>query len=111
MAVQLNHTIVRSRGRMAGAPCLACIPGLPGSHVFGHFGVVETANGVSLDYANRSWATSDPDAFFVDETDFDSIFQRVQDANISYYADPGHRWEGEINARGGGRTLLHGSRC
>ncbi len=103
MAVQLNHTIVPSRDKEAGARFVARILGLPEPRRFGHFVVVEMANGVSLDYDNRSEVTPEHYAFLVDDADFDPIFQRVQDGHIPYYADPGHHQEGVINTRDGGR--------
>ncbi len=103
MAVKLNHTIVPSLDKVAGAQFLARILGLPEPQVFGHFVVVEMANGVSLDFDNQSPVTPQHYAFLVDDSEFDPIFARVQDEYIPYYADPGHRRKGEINTRDLGR--------
>ena len=103
MAVQLNHTIVPSRDKVAGAQFLARILGLPDPRLFGHFVVVELANGVSLDFDNHSEVSSQHYAFLVDDAEFESIFQRVLADRIPYYADPGHRRAGEINTRDAGR--------
>lgn len=67
---------------------------------------VELTNGVALDFADTD-ADIAPQhyAFLVSEAEFDKIFDRLQAANLTYYADPGHRQTGEINRRDGGRGL------
>ena len=52
MSVQLNHTIVRVRDKHESASFFADILGLPPAAPFGPFLVLETANGVSLDFAD-----------------------------------------------------------
>ena len=53
MAVQLDHTIVPVRDKVASATFLTEILGLDPPQPFGPFLCVETANGVSLDYDDR----------------------------------------------------------
>jgi catechol 2,3-dioxygenase-like lactoylglutathione lyase family enzyme len=104
MAVLLNHTIVPSRDKHAGAAFLAGILGLGEPGVFGHFVTVEVANGVSLDYDDAASVTTSMHlAFLVDDEDFDPIFERVKAAGVPYFADPAHRKAGEINTRDTGR--------
>jgi hypothetical protein len=50
MPVQLNHTIAGSRDPVAGAAFMTEILGLPAATQFGPFQVVETTNGVSIDF-------------------------------------------------------------
>ncbi|MDB5445848.1 MAG: glyoxalase/bleomycin resistance protein/dioxygenase [Phenylobacterium sp.] len=50
MSVELNHTIVHAADPEASARFMAEVFGLPKAEPFGHFLVVRTANGVSLDY-------------------------------------------------------------
>jgi catechol 2,3-dioxygenase-like lactoylglutathione lyase family enzyme len=104
MTVALNHTIVHSRDPAAGAAFAAEILGLPAPSRFGHFHVVETGNGVSLDYmATDGNIDAMHYAFLVDDADFDAIFARLIERGVTYYADPqGHR-RNEINTRDGGR--------
>ena len=45
MSVELNHTIVATRDKQAGARFLADVLGLPQPQNFGPFAVVTTANG------------------------------------------------------------------
>ncbi|HVB04854.1 MAG TPA: VOC family protein [Acidimicrobiales bacterium] len=103
MAVQLNHTIVHSRDKMAGATFLTRVLGLDPPGTFGHFVTVEVANGVSLDYDDAEEIRSQHYAFLVDDDDFEPIFERVKAEGIAYFADPGHHREGEINVRDRGR--------
>ena len=50
MAVQLNHTIVRSRDKRESATFLSEMLGVAAPVPFGPFLVVEVDNGVSLDF-------------------------------------------------------------
>ena len=70
MAVELNHTIVASRDRWAGARFLAEVLGLPEPTAFGPFVVVATANGVSLDYMAADEVVPQHYAFLVGDDEF-----------------------------------------
>ena len=50
MAVELNHTIVHARDARAAATFMAEILGLEPPRRFYHFWIVDTANGVGLDF-------------------------------------------------------------
>jgi extradiol dioxygenase family protein len=106
MAVELNHTIVHARDSAASARFLADILGLPAPRPFGPFMVVDTANGVSLDFIE----TDEPMliehyAFLVSEAEFDDIFARIRERGLDYWADPRLSRKGEINRNDGGRGL------
>ncbi|MER6978521.1 VOC family protein [Streptomyces carpinensis] len=104
MAVELNHTIVAAHDKHASARFLADILGLEVSPDYGPFAPVEIPNGVSLDYRDTTGAvTPQHYAFLVSEDDFDSIFGRIQEAGLTYWADPFHHRPGEINHNDGGR--------
>jgi catechol 2,3-dioxygenase-like lactoylglutathione lyase family enzyme len=103
MAVQLNHTIVPARDKAASAGFLAEILGLEPPSPFGPFLCVETANGVSLDYADRAVPFETGHyAFLVTEAEFDAVFARVTERGLTYWADPGHTQAGRINQHGRG---------
>ena len=102
MAVQLNHTIVPARDKEQSANFLAEILGLSAPKPFGPFLCLETANGVSLDYDDRSALEHHHYAFLVTEEEFDAIFRRVTQRGLPYWADPGHRQENVINTNGRG---------
>jgi catechol 2,3-dioxygenase-like lactoylglutathione lyase family enzyme len=106
MSVQLNHTIVACRDQQRSASFLTEILGLPAATKFGHFLVVDTDNGVSLDYAETDREiTTQHYAFLIGEDDFDAIFGRITERQIQHWADPGQTRPGEINHNDGGRGV------
>jgi hypothetical protein len=105
---ELNHTIVASPDRWAGARFLAEVLGLPEPTAFGPFAVVATANGVSLDYLDAAEVVPQHYAFLVDDGEFAEIAGRLRDRGLPTWADPGHRTPGE-NANDGGRGLYFDS--
>jgi hypothetical protein len=106
MTVQLNHTIVHVTDKHRAAEDLAEILGVAPPTSYGPFRVLMLDNGMSLDFADDHGA---PDhqhyAFLVSEEEFDAIRQRIQDRGLTFWADPAHRREGEINTNDGGRGL------
>ena len=103
MAVELNHTVVSAHDKEASARFLSEILGLEPPVPFGPFACVETANGVSLDYADRNGPFPPVHyAFLVSEEEFDAIFARVTERRLRYWADPGHTREGVLNTNGHG---------
>lgn len=104
MSVELNHTIVAARDKREAAEFVARILGLEVGRPFGPFLPVETGNGVTLDFADRQGQiTPQHYAFLVSEADFDAIMGRIEQAGVTFYADPGHRQPGRINHNDGGR--------
>lgn len=104
MPAQLDHTIVSARDNVASAHFLAEILGLPAPQRFGPFMVVQTANGVNLDFMQKSGdIRTQHYAFRVEEAEFDAIFSRIQAHGLTFWADPGQTRPGEINRRDGGR--------
>ena len=106
MAVELNHTIVTCTDKEASSRFLVEILGLPEPTTFGPFVVVQVANGVSLDYADDHGPVHPQHyAFMVADDEFDQIHARIVERGLTYWADPSHRSEGEINTNDGGRGL------
>jgi catechol 2,3-dioxygenase-like lactoylglutathione lyase family enzyme len=106
MPVELNHTIVKCTDKDASARFLAQILGLPEPTTYGPFAVVKVANGVSLDYADDHGSVHPQHyAFLVSEDEFDQIQGRILERGLTYWADPGHRTENQINTNDGGRGL------
>lgn len=104
MVAQLNHTIVAARDRHESATFLSEILGLPAPVAFGHFLVVSTGNGVSLDYADTDDEIAQQHyAFLISEQEFDDVFARVQERRITFWPDPWRGNEGQINHNDGGR--------
>ncbi|MGH3719984.1 MAG: VOC family protein [Pseudonocardiaceae bacterium] len=106
MTVELNHTIVAARDKLASAVFLTDLLGLPAPTPFGHFQVVTLGNGVSLDFLDTSEDIRPQHyAFLVSEAEFDAIFARIRAQNLQYWADPAQQEPGEINTRDGGRGV------
>jgi catechol 2,3-dioxygenase-like lactoylglutathione lyase family enzyme len=107
MAVRLNHTIVHALDPEASAKFLSELLDLPPPRRFGPFVVVDTDNGVSLDFlsASADELIVEHYAFLVDEPDFDAIFGRIRERGLAYWADPGKRQPNQINTHDGGRGV------
>jgi catechol 2,3-dioxygenase-like lactoylglutathione lyase family enzyme len=106
MPVELNHTIVWVRNKQESASFAAEILGLPEPVPYGSFLVVQSANGVSLDFADTDEPIAPQHyAFLVSEAEFDEIFGRIRERDVPYWADPARSQPGRINTRDGGRGL------
>ena len=78
MAIELNHTIVPARDKVASAKFFARIFGLRYEAPESHFAPVRVNESLTLDFDNRDRFESHHYAFKVSEDDFDAIFGRVQ---------------------------------
>jgi len=106
MTIQLNHTIINATDRAATADFLVSILGLPEPIEYGPFLVVQTGNEVSLDVMHSTEEFSRQHyAFLVEEDEFDTIFGRIRDGGVPYWAGPRHHRPGEINTEDGGRGV------
>ncbi|MFD7437900.1 VOC family protein [Streptomyces sp. NPDC059861] len=104
MTVQLNHTIVAAHDKEASARFLADLLGLEVSPHYGPFTPVEIPNGVTLDYMDTPGdITPQHYAFLVSESDFDTIFARIEEHGLTHWADPHHSRPAAINHNDGGR--------
>lgn len=104
MTVQLNHTIVAAHDKRISARFLADILGLEVSPQYGPFVPVAIPNSVTLDYMDTEGAiTPQHYAFLVSEAEFDTIFERIRETGLMYWADPFHHRPHEINTNDGGR--------
>ncbi|WTW94321.1 VOC family protein [Streptomycetaceae bacterium NBC_01309] len=107
MSVELNHTIVHALDNRESAEFLAGILGLEVGPEAGWFVPVQTANGVTLDFATvpADAITMQHYAFLISDEEFDAAFARIRERGITYYADPHLKSAGEINHHYGGRGL------
>jgi len=106
MKPQLNHTVVLAHDQGKSAGFLAEILGFDEPSRFGPFLVVETGNGVSLDYMETDrQIVPQHYAFLVSEQEFDTIFARVREQGGDFWADPSLTQPGEINHHDGGRGV------
>jgi catechol 2,3-dioxygenase-like lactoylglutathione lyase family enzyme len=105
MAVELNHTIVHTHDKRAGARFVTDVLGLPEPGSFGPFAVVELQNGVSLDFMDvEGEITTQHYAFLISEAEFDAVAERLRERGAPTWADPGRRTPG-FNTNDGGRGL------
>jgi catechol 2,3-dioxygenase-like lactoylglutathione lyase family enzyme len=103
---ELNHTIVWSKDRDVSAMFLVEIMGFDPPTRFASFAVVQTTNGVSLDFSRTDGHVAPQHyAFLVSESEFDEIFGRIRERGIDYWAHPSRSGRGEINTRDGGRGV------
>jgi catechol 2,3-dioxygenase-like lactoylglutathione lyase family enzyme len=109
MAIELNHTIVESQDKKTSATFLTDLLGLPAATEFGPFQVVQVSNGVSLDFMDTDEVHPQHYAFLLSEGEFDEVFGRIREQRLTYWADPAHQEEGEINTRDGGRGVYFDS--
>lgn len=106
MPAQLNHTIISAKDKRVSAHFLAELLDLPQPKPFSHFLVVQTANGVSLDFMDAQGPiTPQHYAFLVSEEEFDAIFSRIRARKLPYWADPMASRPHEINTNDGGRGV------
>lgn len=101
--IELNHTIVPAHDPKASAEFLAGILGLAVDPPLAHFTPVTLTNGVSLDYDQADDFEPRHYAFLVGDEEFDAAFGRIQDAGLTYFADPACRKPGEIYTSNGTR--------
>ncbi|AOJ62097.1 bleomycin resistance protein [Burkholderia ubonensis] len=106
MNVQLNHTIVWCRDKLASTRFLTELLALPPPIPFGPMLVVQLDNGVSLDFYERPGDIAKQHyAFLIDEAAFDAVFARIRDRGLAYWADPSKQRAGEIYRHNGGRGV------
>lgn len=107
MSVELDHTIVPSRDRKAGAELLATLLGVPWeASGVGPFCPVYVNEGLTLDFDQ----VDDPFpvqhyCFRVSETEFDDILARIRDRGIGYRSTPHGPVDMKINTHHGGRIV------
>ena len=106
MAIELNHTIVWCRDKMASSAFLAGMLGRPAPRPFLHFMVVEFDNQVSMDFYQKEGEVAVQHyAFLVGEDEFDAILGRIQERGLDHWADPARTRPGQINRHFGGRGV------
>lgn len=104
--VQLNHLIVWSSDQNASAGYLAETLGLANPVSTPPFTAVQVTNDITLDFMTvDTEIRSQHYAFLVSESEFDEIFGRIKERGQTYWADPRHADEGQINTRDGGRGV------
>ena len=109
MSIKLNHTIVPAKDKEAAAKLFAQLFGLDYDGPTGHFAPVRVNEELTLDFDNAESFEPHHYAFQVSEDEFDAIFQRIQDAGLSWGSEPRSPANGQLNRRKGGRGVyFHG---
>ncbi|AXK39128.1 VOC family protein [Crenobacter cavernae] len=111
MTIELNHTIVPARDKVASARFFARILGLSfDEEAVGYFAPVRVNDALTLDFGD--WSDRDDGplpvlhyAFKVSEQEFDAIFVRIEAEGIRYGSEPYSREDMKINHRAGGRGV------
>ncbi|MDE0054778.1 MAG: VOC family protein [Gammaproteobacteria bacterium] len=106
MTIELNHTIVPSRDKVASARFYQEMFGFEYGGAMGHFEPVRITNqALTLDFDNRESFERHHYAFKVSEEEFDTIFARIKDRDLMYGSGPFTPEDGEINHWNGGRGV------
>ena len=106
MTIELNHTIVPSRDKVASARFYREMFGFEYNGAMGHFEPVRIRNqGLTLDFDNRESFERHHYAFKVGEEEFDAIFARIEERKLIYGSGPFTPEDGEINHWNDGRGV------
>ena len=104
MTIKLNHTIVFARDKKKSSKFLTDLFGLPAAKPFGPFLAVQVGD-VTLDFDEVDEVAPTHYAFLVSEPEFDTIFARIRERNVPYWADPFKGLPDQINRHDGGRGV------
>jgi catechol 2,3-dioxygenase-like lactoylglutathione lyase family enzyme len=104
MTITLNHTIVFVKDKKASSKFLTDLFGLPSAKRFGPFLAVQVGE-VTLDFDEVDEVSPGHYAFLVSEAEFDTIFGRIRERKLPYWADPFKDKPGQINRHDGGRGV------
>lgn len=105
MGIELDHTIVPARDKVASAEFFARIFGLAFEGGVSHFAPVEVNDHLTFDFDQSERFGIHHYAFKVGEDEFDAIFGRVKVEGLAYGSGPFSLDDMEINHRGGGRGV------
>ncbi|MGH8503763.1 MAG: VOC family protein [Gammaproteobacteria bacterium] len=115
MTIELNHTVIPARDKLASAKFFARILGLAFDEgAVGYFAPVKVNDALTMDFADRDDWVGDFEgdkrevhhyAFKVSEPDFDAIFARIKAEGIAYGSEPNALDNMDINHRDGGRGV------
>jgi catechol 2,3-dioxygenase-like lactoylglutathione lyase family enzyme len=104
--IQLDHTIVPARHKLAAASFFADLFGLTVGPPAGPFAPVAVGDALTLDFADDD-AAFEPHhyGFLVDDATFDAILARARLADVAFGAGIEEGWDRQINHENGGRGV------
>ena len=103
--MELNHTIVPARDKVASAQFFADIFGLAYEGPAGHFAPVQVDAALTLDFDGATSFESHHYAFKVSDEEFDATLARLTERQVVYGSGPRSAKDGKLNSRRGGRGL------
>ena len=105
MEITLNHTIVNAQDNVLSALFYERIFGFTFVKEWGHFAVVKVNDSLTFDFLTKERFSKQHYAFKVSEKEFDEIFERIKEENVTYGSDPYDRENMKINHHYGGRGV------
>jgi catechol 2,3-dioxygenase-like lactoylglutathione lyase family enzyme len=105
MGIELDHVIVPSHDRLAGARFLAELLDVPWAESQGSFTPVYVNEHLTLDFADRERFEGHHFCFRVSDEQFDAILARIQARQVTYRSHPRGDNDMKINRRLGGKNL------
>jgi catechol 2,3-dioxygenase-like lactoylglutathione lyase family enzyme len=103
--ILLDHLIVPSHDKNAGAQFLGELLGVPWEKATGEFAQVFVNDSLTVDFGDREQFESHHYCFSVSNEEFDAIFGRLQERGIAYRSSPRGPVDMQINNRNGGKNL------
>ena len=105
MTIVLNHTIVPAHDKETSARFFADIFGLTYEGPGGHFAPVRVNETLTLDFDDADSFDIHHYAFHVSDPEFDAIFERIQEAELTYGSEPWNLENRKLNDWNGGRGV------
>jgi catechol 2,3-dioxygenase-like lactoylglutathione lyase family enzyme len=106
MPVLLDHLIVPSRDKNAGAQFLGELLGLPWEEARGEFAQVFVNDTLTVDFIQRDGPfESHHYCFSLSDSEFDAVFARIQERGLEFRSGPRGPVDNKINNRNGGKNL------
>lgn len=105
MTVLLDHLIVPSREKNAGAQFLGELLGVPWEKAHGEFAQVFISDTLTVDFMDREQFESHHYCFSMPESEFDAVFSRIQSRGLEFRSGPRGPVDNQINHRNGGKNL------
>ena len=109
MSIVLNHTVVRTSDRDAGARFFAELLDLQGADPTGPFVPVRVNEQLTLDFDQRHDVVAGHFGFLVDDVTFNQLLEPLQQRpEVPFGSGPEHGWDRAINHIAEGRGVYVG---
>jgi len=105
MEITLNHTIVPAYDKVESAKFYEKIFGFEFVKVWERFAVVKVNSTLTFDFWDKEHFNKMHYAFKVTEEQFDEVFERIKENEISYGSGPYKLDDGKINHHYNGRGV------